>query len=148
MSKKFVVKGSTTDSEIAVQLTTEEILSRFINSKTQANVWDTERDRLRKFIQGHIKPGRHGKFILEISSGTPRVYTTSLGNIAVQSAIVVDVGLIPKPIKAGTQVIIIDVKSGEQLDRGVILDNKSLYKREPPQNITIVEVPDENPAPA
>lgn len=143
MSKKLVIKGSTTDSEIASTLSTEDILGRFVNSKEQANVWDAERDRLRKFIQEHVAPGRHGRFILELKQGTPRVYTTSEGNRAVQACCVVDMGLIPKIPKAGKSVLLVDEKTGEQLGKGVVLSNDSLYTRTPPINVVITEVPDE-----
>lgn len=143
MSKKLAIKGSTTDSEIASCLSTEDILGRFVHSKEQANVWDAERDRLRKFIQEHVAPGRHGRFILELKQGTPRVYTTSEGNRAVQTCCVIDMGLIPKLPKAGKQVTIVDEKTGEILGRGVVLDNGSLYTRQPPTNVMITEVPNE-----
>jgi hypothetical protein len=142
MAKRVVIKGSTSDSEIASQLTTEEILGRFVSSKEQANVWDAERDRLRKFIQEHIQPGRHGKFVLELKQGTPRVYSTSLGNQALQTACVIDMGLIPKPIKAGKTVKIIDDKTGEILGTGFVVDNGSLYTRTPPTNVNIIELPE------
>ena len=144
MSKKLVIKGSTTDSEIATQLSTEDILGRFVQAKEAANAVDAERDRLRKFIQEHVAPGRHGRFVLELKSGTPRVYTTSEGNRAVQTCCVVDMGLIPKIPKAGKHVLIVDEKTGEQLGKGVILDNGSLYSRNPPINVNITEIPNED----
>lgn len=141
----FVIKKSTPDSEIASKLTPEEILGRFCSAKEYSNRWDAERDKLRKFIQEHMEPGRYGQFILDKSEGTPRVYATSLGNGYLQDGVIIDVGIIPYPksLKAGTKVNIVDDESGEILRRGQIVDNKECFSKKPPVQLKITEVPDD-----
>lgn len=140
----FIVKGATTDSEIAAAFTPEEILGRFAAAKEYSNRWDTERDRLRKFIQERMKPGRYGKFILDISEGSPRVYVNTEGNQMVLNGVIIDAGLLHKPIKGGQEVSIIVTKTGEILTTGVTVANTSLFSRKPPIMINLTEVPNED----
>mgnify|MGYP001016848045 CR=1 FL=1 len=143
MAKKLVIKGSTTDSEIATSLTPEEILGRFTTSKAQANIWDAERDRLRSFIQEHMTSGRYGNLVLELSQGTARVYASSTGNAMLQTGVILDMGLIPKPIKGGTSVIIVNADTGEELGRGKVVANDACFSKKPPTTVKIMEVPEE-----
>lgn len=142
----FILKGNTTDAEIVSRLTPEEILGRFAKSKEHANRWDTERDRLRTFIQDHIEPGRYGQFILEKTLGSPRVYATSEGNTILQTGILINPGLIPYPkgLKAGTAVNVVDQATGEILRRGVVIANADCFSKKPPTNIKLTEIPNED----
>lgn len=139
----MIIKASTSDADIASKLSTEEILGKFYYAKPKANRWSAEADRLRKFIQEHIKPGRYGHFILEKKDGTPRISTTSMGNAAIQSALIIDVGLVPPKVTPGQAVWVIN-QDGETLAQGTIVDNKLLFNKKPPQMVNLTEVPNED----
>ncbi len=140
---RFIVKGSTTDSEIASTFKSEEILERFARAKEYSNRWDTERDRLRKFIQDRMEPGRYGKYILDISEGSPRVYVNKEGNQMVLNGVIVDAGLLHQPIKGGIRVRVVDL-DGEILAEGETVANSTLFTRKPPLKIDLTEVPNES----
>ena len=139
----MIIKKSTTDTEIATKLSSEEILHKFAVAKKQANRWDAERDRLRKFIQEHMEPGKYGQFILDKALGTPRVYASSAGNAFLQVGLAIDTGLVPKQLKAGQEVAIYSV-GGEKLVSGIVLDNSVLFSKKAPTQITLMEVPNES----
>jgi len=139
----MIIKASTTDEEIATKLTTEEILGKFHAAKAYSNRWSAESDRLRKFIQKHIESGRYGAFILEKSDGTPRVQATKQGNAAIQSALIIDVGIVPPKTTPGQEVWVIN-KDGETIAEGSIVDNKLLFSKNPPKMVKLTEVPDES----
>ena len=138
----MIIKASTSDSDLASRFSHEEILGRFYESKPKANRWSAEADRLRKFIQAHIEPGRYGAFILEKKDGTPRVTATSQGNAALQGALVVDVGLIPAKAKPGQEVWVIN-EDGETIAHGTVVDNKLLFNKKAPQMVNLTEIPEE-----
>jgi len=141
----MIIKASTTDQEIAMRFSDEQVLAKFHVAKAHSNKWSAEADRLRKYIQKNIDSGHYGAFILEKKDGTPRVSATKEGNAAIQGAVVIDVGLIPPKIKGGTPVIVID-ENGEELATGRIVDNRTLYNKKPPVMVNLTEVPaDENP---
>ena len=83
----MIIKASTSDADLASKFTHEEILGKFYTAKPKANRWSAEADRLRKFIQLHIEPGRYGAFILEKKDGTRQffllVYAWNPGNFAI-----------------------------------------------------------------
>lgn len=138
----MIIKASTTDEEIASKFTTEEILGKFLKAKPLSNRWSAEADRLRKFIQLHIEAGRYGAFILEKKDGSPRVSATKEGNAALQSALVIDVGLLAPKVIPGQEVWVIN-EDGETVAHGNIVDNKNLFSKKPPKMVTLTEVPDE-----
>jgi hypothetical protein len=139
----MIIKASTSDADIASKFTTEEILAKFHAAKAYSNRWSAEADRLRKFIQTHVKSGKYGNYILEKKDGTPRVQATSAGNAALQAALVIDVGLIPPKVIPGQPVWVVNV-DGETITQGNVVDNKTLYTKNPPKMVNLTEIPDED----
>lgn len=135
------IKGSTPDAEIAANLTPEEILTRFDNQKAIANVADTERDRLRKYIQDNMPNGRYGKWQLVKTAGTDVTYANSAGLYKLKSALIIDAGPFFVPLAPGQVVRVVD-ESGELLVTGVIVDNSTLYTEKPPIKLGLTEVHD------
>lgn len=140
----LVIKASTPDDEIVSKLSNEEILAKFADAKGYSTRWDAERDRLRKFIQEHMDSGRYGKFILEKKDGTARVYASSEGNKFIQCGLMIDMGLLSKPLKDGTGVVVVDAETNEELTSGIVVGNNRLYSKKPPINIKLTEIPDED----
>jgi hypothetical protein len=138
----MIIKASTTDQEIAMKYTDEEVLAKFHVAKAHSNRWSAESDRLRKYIQNHIGSGHYGAFILEKKEGTPRVSATKAGNAALQGALVIDIGLLPPKFKAGTQVIVIDL-NGEEIATGELVANDTLFNKKPPIMVNLTEVPND-----
>lgn len=139
---QFIVKASTPDHEIAAKLTSEEVLERFDGAKEHANRWDAERDRLRTYIQEHLPTGRYGSYVLVKKEGTPRVYSSTLGNKMIQTGLVIDLGLFGKPPKGGQKVSVV-TETGEVIAEGITVSNSELFSKKPPINISLTEVPDE-----
>lgn len=141
----MIIKTKTTDLELSSKFSTEALLVRFAKAKAAASKSDTERDRLRKFIQQHVASGRYGDMILDKTTGSPRVYVNSAGNEAIQSCIVIDTGIDAKLLKGGTEVTLVH-SGGTQL-QGSVVDNETLYSRKASVKLTLMEVPND-PGPA
>ncbi len=138
----MIIKASTSDADLASKYTHEEILGKFYDAKPKSNRWSAEADRLRKFIQAYIEPGRYGAFILEKKDGTPRVSSTSQGNAALQGALIVDIGLVPTKVIPGQAVWVIN-EDGETVAQGTVVDNKLLFNKKAPKMVTLTEIPEE-----
>lgn len=138
--KKLEIKRNTPDAVLIQTLGIEGILARFAKAKADANVMDTERDRLRKFIQENMTSGRYGQFVLEISQGTPRVYVSTAGNHYVQHGLIIHPDDPTATLTPGQDVVVCD-KDGGILATGKAVDNANLFSEKAPTNCKLTEIP-------
>ena len=86
------IKRSTPDAvlEALYKDNLEGLLLRFEAIKAVANAADTERDRLRKYIQERVPDGQHGRVILSKTPGTAVLYPNSDGRYCLEHCTIID----------------------------------------------------------